>query len=124
MKSNLLSSVYSTAINYNGVLYSVRVVRLALELFKVVMNDSAIIVQIRNLKDGSMLIHLDRYYSVYSKRKGCQLSLVIDGTMVFIDEEQNSQLLKSPSSGKLTRYLVKEGLLITPGTPYAEVEVI
>lgn len=78
----------------------------------------------RPLADGGLLVLLDgKSHSVYWRAEVGALRLMVDGKTCLIEQENDPTQLRSPSPGKLIRFLVDSGDHINAGEPYAEIEV-
>lgn len=78
----------------------------------------------RPLADGGLLVLLDgKSHSVYWREEVGALRLMVDAKTCLIEQENDPTQLRSPSPGKLIRFLVDSGDHIKAGEAYAEIEV-
>ena len=99
-----------------------------------VSSDSSIIVCFRDkrfeisgksLSDGAILVQFDgQSRSCYLKEDLAGTHLIMDGKSFLLETENDPTKVRSPSPGKLIRYLVSDGERITEGGPVAEIEVM
>ncbi|KAL7749387.1 acetyl-coenzyme-A carboxylase [Sorochytrium milnesiophthora] len=79
----------------------------------------------KSLSDGGTLVTMDMLsYVVYSKEEVQGDRLSINGKTVVLEKESDPTKLRSPSPGKLVRWLIPDGGVIQAGKCYAEVEVM
>jgi acetyl-CoA carboxylase/biotin carboxylase 1 len=64
-----------------------------------------------------------RSHSVYWREEVGALRLMVDAKTCLIEQENDPTQLRSPSPGKLVRFLVDSGDHINAGETYAEIEV-
>lgn len=77
------------------------------------------------LPDGGYLMTINgRNHMTYVKKEGQDFRVTIDGKTCMLESEQDPSTIKTPSPGKLVRYLVEDGSHVTAGTPVAEIEVM
>lgn len=85
----------------------------------------SILISAKNMPDGGILMNINgKSHSAYVKAEGDDYRITIDGKTCILESEQDPTTVKSPSPGKLVRYLVEDGSHITSGTPVAEIEVM
>lgn len=76
------------------------------------------------LADGGLLILLDgKSHAVYCREEVGTLRVMIDNKTCLIEQESDPTQLRSPSPGKLVRFIVESGEHIKSGEAYAEIEV-
>lgn len=79
----------------------------------------------KKMPDGGLLMGIDgKSHSAYVKTEGDNYRVTIDGKTCILESEQDPTTVKSPSPGKLVRYLVDDGSHVTAGSPVAEIEVM
>jgi acetyl-CoA carboxylase/biotin carboxylase 1 len=61
---------------------------------------------------------------VYLKEQAGFTSLVVDGSNYSLEKDHDPSQLRTPSPGKLVRYLVANGDHISAGDSYAEIKVM
>ena len=82
-------------------------------------------VGVRPLADGGLLVLLDgRSHTVYWREEVGALRVLIDSKTCLIEQENDPTQLRSPSPGKLVRYLVESGEHVDAGQAFAEIEVM
>lgn len=122
----LLANDLNLQFIYDKVSYNCKVYRSAPHMLYIVFNsrDSAQI-SCTTLEDEGLLIGADGHSHVtYFRREGADYRVTIDGKTCIFESEIDPSNIKSPSPGKLVRYLVEEGSQVAQGTPVAEIEVM
>lgn len=77
------------------------------------------------MADGGLLVLLDaRSHAVYWREEVGALRLMIDNKTCLIEQENDPTQLRSPSPGKLVRFLVESGEHVKAGEAFAEIEVM
>jgi len=110
---------------YSGVKYTCNMGQVSEHRYKLVINDSEIMVEGVMLYDGGTKVCLDgNSYSVYSERTATGLKVIIDGITCFFPDDADPTALQTVSAGKLLGYLVEDQDTVQPGQPYAEIEVM
>ncbi|EGC30161.1 acetyl-CoA carboxylase [Dictyostelium purpureum] len=124
----LLQNIVPVELIYNNIKYQFDVSRTGPNSFSVhLKNDRSVIIDstIISLSDSGLLILLDGVTHVcYGREDVTGLSLIIDSKTCVFSEEYDPSILRTSSPGKLVRYLVDDGSLVTKGTPFAEIEVM
>ena len=121
----LLKTGFSVVFNLNNIQYQFRVQVTGPELFCVTLNDQSLNVSAKPLADdGVLLVFGSKSRIVYLKDQTGFSSLVVDGSTYSLEKDHDPSQLRSPSPGKLVRYLVENGEHISAGDPYAEIEVM
>ena len=88
-------------------------------------SDESIVICAKKMPDNGFLININgKSHSAYVKAEGDNYRVTIDGKTCLLESEQDPTTVKSPSPGKLVRYLVEDGNHVTAGTPVAEIEVM
>ncbi|TIA89702.1 hypothetical protein E3P79_02793 [Wallemia ichthyophaga] len=120
-----LQTIFSVDFIYEGTKYNFTVTRSSLLGWTLYLNGSATKVTARPLADGGLLVLLDgKSHSVYWRDESIAWRVMIDGKTCLIEQENDPTQLRSPSPGKLVRYLVESGGHIRAGQPFAEIEVM
>ena len=89
------------------------------------LNGGKTSVGVRPLADGGLLMLLNgRSHAAYWREEVGALRLMIDNKTCLIEQENDPTQLRSPSPGKLVRYLVESGDHLKAGDAYAEIEVL
>lgn len=110
--------------SHTDVKYSVTAARASKTLWSLFLNGGKTSVGVRTLADGGLLILLDgRSHAVYWREEVGALRLMIDNKTCLIEQENDPTQLRSPSPGKLVRFLVDSGDHVKAGDAFAEIEV-
>ncbi|KAK9765298.1 acetyl-coenzyme-A carboxylase, variant 3 [Basidiobolus ranarum] len=120
-----LKSAFTVDFIYENIKYKFTATRIANDTYTLYINGTKAEVAVRSLTDGGMLILLDgKSHTLYSKEEVQGTRIMIDGKTCILENETDPTQLRSPSSGKLIRYLVEPGDHINAGDAYAEVQVM
>ena len=110
---------------YENVRYSFAMAKSSLYSFALYLNGGRIFVGARGLSDGGLLVSLEgASHTVYWREEVGAMVLSIDSKTTMIEDEHDPTQLRSPSPGKLVRYLIDSGDHIDAGDAYAEIEVM
>jgi acetyl-CoA carboxylase/biotin carboxylase 1 len=110
---------------YEDVKYLVKVYQCAPNGYFVLLNDSWIELDIHRMSDGGLLLSIaGNSYNTYMKEEVDRYRMVIAGKTCVFDKECDPSILRSPSAGKLIRFLVNDGGHVFAGDPYVEIEVM
>ncbi|ORX86109.1 acetyl-CoA carboxylase [Anaeromyces robustus] len=121
----LLSNVIPIEFINSGIKYRLSVFRNGPEDYSVVVNGSTVKVVCRKLADGGILILVDeKSHVVYLKEEPQTTIMTLDSKTVPLEKENDPTKMRSPSPGKLIRYLVNDGDHVNAGDEYAEIEVM
>ncbi|THU97749.1 acetyl CoA carboxylase [Dendrothele bispora CBS 962.96] len=122
---DVLKTVFGIEFIYENVRYSFTAARSSATAWTLYLNGGRTLVGARPLADGGLLVALDgRSHSVYWREEVGALRLMVDAKTCLIEQENDPTQLRSPSPGKLVRYLVDSGDHINAGETYAEIEVM
>ncbi|KAJ3105264.1 acetyl-coenzyme-A carboxylase [Phlyctochytrium planicorne] len=127
---SLLSTRYVVDFIYLGVQYKMAVSLTGPRTYvlKSVTNGSSgnqVTVDAKKLADGGLLLLIDgKTHLVYSKEEPHATFMTLDGKSCLLEKENDPTLLRSPSPGKLIRYLVDDGAHLNTGDAFAEIEVM
>lgn len=122
---DILKTVFGIDFIYDNVKYSFTATRSSVTTWTLYLNGGRSLVSARPLADGGLLVLLDgKSHSAYWRAEVGALRLMVDGKTCLIEQENDPTQLRSPSPGKLIRFLVDSGDHINAGEPYAEIEVI
>ncbi|KAG0148460.1 hypothetical protein CROQUDRAFT_105706 [Cronartium quercuum f. sp. fusiforme G11] len=122
---NLLKTAFSLEFIYENVKYLVLATQSALGLYTLFCNGGKVSVGVRTLADGGLLVLLDgRSHTVYWREEVGALRLMVNSKTCLIEQENDPTQLRSPSPGKLVRFLVESGEHVKAGQAYAEIEVM
>ncbi|WFD35485.1 acetyl-coenzyme-A carboxylase [Malassezia cuniculi] len=120
-----LSTVYPVEFIYDKQKYQFVARRCAADGWRLELNGTNTLVQVRELSDGGLLIGLANHsYTVYFRDEVGQTRLLIDGRTCLIEEENDPTQICTPSPGKLVRLLAESGDHVVGGQPIAEIEVM
>ncbi|KDQ51054.1 hypothetical protein JAAARDRAFT_140847 [Jaapia argillacea MUCL 33604] len=120
-----LKTVFTIDFIYDNTRYSFTCARSSLTTWTLYLNGGRNMVGARPLADGGLLVLLDgKSHSVYWREEVGALRLMVDAKTCLIEQENDPTQLRSPSPGKLVRFLVDSGDHINAGEPYAEIEVM
>lgn len=121
---DVLKTVFGIEFIYEGVRYSFTAAMSSLTVWTLYLNGSPTLVGARPLADGGLLILLDgRSHSVYWREEVGALRVMVDAKTCLVEQENDPTQLRSPSPGKLVRWLVESGDHVDRGEVYAEIEV-
>jgi acetyl-CoA carboxylase / biotin carboxylase 1 len=121
---DVLKTVFTIDFIYDNTRYSFTCTRSAPTLWTLFLNGGRTLVGARPLADGGLLVLLDgKSHSVYWREEVGALRLMVDAKTCLIEQENDPTQLRSPSPGKLLRFLIDSGDHVNAGEPYAEIEV-
>ena len=119
-----LKTVFGIDFIYEGVRYNFTAARSSVTTWTLYLNGGRTMVGARPLADGGLLVLLDgKSHSVYWREEVGAMRLMVDSKTCLIEQENDPTQLRSPSPGKLIRFLVDSGDHIKAGEAYAEIEV-
>ncbi|WAR61971.1 hypothetical protein PtB15_14B64 [Puccinia triticina] len=122
---NLLRTAFTLDFIYENIKYQVLATRSAAGLYTLFCNGGKVSVGLRTLADGGLLVLLDgRSHTVYWREEVGALRLMVNSKTCLIEQESDPTQLRSPSPGKLVRFLVESGAHVKAGQAYAEIEVM
>ncbi|OCB90590.1 acetyl CoA carboxylase [Sanghuangporus baumii] len=122
---DVLKTVFSVDFIYEGVRYLFTATRSSVTTWTLYINGGRTMVGARPLADGGLLVLLDgKSHSVYWREEVGAIRLMVDSKTCLIEQENDPTQLRSPSPGKLIRFMVDSGDHINAGEPYAEIEVM
>ncbi|KIJ55614.1 hypothetical protein M422DRAFT_199902 [Sphaerobolus stellatus SS14] len=120
-----LKTVFTVDFIYEGVRYNFTAARSSATTWTLYLNGGRTMVGARPLADGGLLVLLDgKSHSVYWREEVGAMRLMIDAKTCLIEQENDPTQLRSPSPGKLVRFLVDSGDHVKAGEAYAEIEVM
>ncbi|GMM33844.1 acetyl-CoA carboxylase [Saccharomycopsis crataegensis] len=121
----LLKTIYPVDFIYENEKFKFTCVQTSEESFKVFINGSTVDVEARPLSDGGLLTSIGgKAYTVYYIEEPQSTRLLIDGKTCQLEIENDPTQLRTPSPGKLIKYLVENGDHVTAGQNYAQIEVM
>ncbi|CAH6723081.1 acetyl-CoA carboxylase [[Candida] jaroonii] len=122
---NLLKTIFPVDFIYEGYRYKFTATKSSNEAYTIFLNGSRITAGVRSLSDGGLLIAIGgKSHSVYWKEEASATRLSVDGKTCLLEIENDPTQLRTPSPGKLVKYLVDSGDHVVSGQAYAEVEVM
>ncbi|KAF0496183.1 acetyl-CoA carboxylase [Gigaspora margarita] len=122
---DILQTVFTIDFIYEGVQYKFTAMQSAPYSFILYLNGSKAQVSVRALSDGGLLVLLDgKSHTCYFREEVQATRLMIDGKTCLLEQENDPTQLRSPSPGKLVRFLVESGAHVNSGDAYAEIEVM
>ncbi|ROT38258.1 acetyl-CoA carboxylase [Sodiomyces alkalinus F11] len=122
---DILKTVFTVDFIYEGFRYKFTATRASSDSYHLFINGSKCSVGVRALSDGGLLILLDgRSHSVYWKEEVGATRVSVDGKTCLLEQENDPTQLRTPSPGKLVKYLVDNGEHVKAGQSFAEVEVM
>ncbi|KAF2069876.1 hypothetical protein CYY_008806 [Polysphondylium violaceum] len=124
----LLQNTVPVELIYENIKYQFEVSRTGANSYSIsLLKDKSIFIDanIQLLSDGGLLILLNGATHVcYGREDVTGLCLIIDSKTCVFSEEYDPSVLRTSSPGKLVRFLVDDGSLVSKGAPYAEIEVM
>lgn len=120
-----LQTFFKTEFIYENVRYSFAMAKSSPTSFTLYLNGGRIFVGCRGLSDGGLLLTMEgASHTVYFREEVGATVVSIDSKTCVIEDEQDPTQLRSPSPGKLVRFLIDSGEHIEAGEAYAEIEVM
>ncbi|KAG8970659.1 acetyl-coenzyme-A carboxylase [Tulasnella sp. 425] len=120
-----LKTVFMIEFIYEGSRYSFTASRSSALTWTLYLNGGRTSIGARPLADGGVLVLLaGASHSVYWREEVGATRLMVDAKTCLIEQENDPTQLRSPSPGKLLRFLVDSGDHISAGDTYAEIEVM
>lgn len=121
----LLQTMFPVEFIHDGYRYKFTVAKSADDRYTLFINGSKCEVRARNLSDGGLLIAVGgKSHTIYWKDEVAATRLSVDSMTTLLEVENDPTQLRTPSPGKLVKFLVENGDHIKTGQPYAEVEVM
>ncbi|KAK9457220.1 acetyl-CoA carboxylase [Dipodascopsis uninucleata] len=122
---DILKTLFPVEFIYEGFKYKFTVTRSSLDTFQIFINGSKCAVGVRALSDGGVLVLLGgKSHNVYWKDEVGTTRLSVDSKTCLLEQESDPTQLRTPSPGKLVKFLVENGEHVKTGQPFAEVEVM
>ncbi|GAV53882.1 hypothetical protein ZYGR_0AK03840, partial [Zygosaccharomyces rouxii] len=122
---SLLQTMYPVEFIHEGKRYKFTVAKSADDRYTLFINGSKCEVRIRKLSDGGLLIAIGgKSHTIYWKDEVSATRLSVDSMTTLLEAEDDPTQLRTPSPGKLVKFLVDNGDHIDGGQTYAEVEVM
>ncbi|CUM66038.1 uncharacterized protein PRCAT00003692001 [Priceomyces carsonii] len=121
----LLKTIFPIEFIYEGQRYKFTATKSSNDSYTLFLNGSRCVIGARPLSDGGLLCAIDgRSHSIYWKEEASATRISVDGKTCLLEAENDPTQLRTPSPGKLTKYLVDSGEHVVSGQAYAEVEVM
>ncbi|XP_060601349.1 acetyl-CoA carboxylase-like isoform X2 [Ruditapes philippinarum] len=125
LPANSLKNIVEVEFIYEGVKFSLEVVKTGPIRYFLSMNDSTLELEAHRLSDGGLLLSIDgSSYTTYMKEQVSTYRITIDNQTCVLQKENDPTVLRSPSAGKLINYVVEDGGHVFSGDVYAEIEVM
>ena len=122
---DVLKTVFPVDFIYEGSRYKFTATRSSPDSYHLFINGSKCTVGLRLLADGGLLVLLNgRSHNIYWKEEVGATRLSVDSKTCLLEEENDPTQLRTPSPGKLVKFLVDNGAHVKTGQPFAEVEVM
>ena len=122
---SLLTTIFPVDFIYEGYRYKFTVTKSSNDTYTLFLNGSTCVIGVRSLSDGGLLCAVGgKSNSVYWKEETSATRLSVGGKTCLLEAESDPTQLRTPSPGKLVKYLVESGEHISAGDSYAEVEVM
>lgn len=120
-----LKATFVVEFIYEGQRYRFVANRSASDAYTLFINKSRVDVGVRAQADGGLLVTVGgKSHNVYWKEEVGATRLSVDSKTCLLEVENDPSQLRTPSPGKLVRFLVESGEHVNAGQPYAEVEVM
>ncbi|XP_077869541.1 acetyl-CoA carboxylase-like, partial [Saccoglossus kowalevskii] len=124
-ESKTLHNTCDVELIYESTKYCVQVSKQGPNSYFLVLNNSSMEVDVYRHRDGSLLVSCDGHsYTTYMKEEVDRYRVVIGNKTCIFEKENDPSILRSPSAGKLIKYLVDDGDHVFAGQSYAEIEVM
>lgn len=121
----LLETMFPVDFIHEGNRYKFTVAKSADDSYTLFINGSKCEVRAVKLSDGGLLISVGgQSHTVYWKEEAQATRLSIDSMTTLLEVENDPTQLRTPSPGKLVKFLVENGDNVKAGQPYAEIEVM
>ena len=122
---SLLRTIFPIEFIYEGHKYKFTATMSADDTYTLFLNGTRAVVSVRSLSDGGLLCAIGgKSHSIYWKEEPSATRLSVDGKTCLLEAENDPTQLRTPSPGKLVKYVVESGEHVIAGQPYAEVEVM
>ena len=122
---DVLKSIFPIDFIYEGQRFKFTATRSSWDAYTLFINGSKVVVGVRALSDGGLLVSIDgKSHNVYWKEEVGATRLSVDTKTCLLEIESDPTQLRTPSPGKLVKFLVENGEHVKAGQAYAEVEVM
>ncbi|EPQ31237.1 uncharacterized protein PFL1_01422 [Pseudozyma flocculosa PF-1] len=120
-----IKTVFSIDFIYENVKYNFTATRSSKSAWTLYLNGGRTLVELRPLTDGGLLVGLaGKSHPVYWREEVGMTRLMVDSKTCLIEQENDPTQIRSPSPGKLVRFLVESGDHVKSGQAIAEIEVM
>ncbi|XBW38089.1 hypothetical protein QEN19_003676 [Hanseniaspora menglaensis] len=120
-----LKTMFPIEFIHEGSRFKFTVAQAADDRFTLFINGSKVEVGVKKLSDGGLLISIGgKSHTIYWKEEVSATRLSIDSKTTLLEVENDPTQLRTPSPGKLVKYMVEDGEHISAGHVFAEVEVM
>lgn len=122
---DILKTVFTVDFIYEGERFRFTATRSGPDSYHLFINGSKCAVGVRDLSDGGLLVLLNGgSHTVYYREEVGNTRLSVDGKTCLLERESDPTQLRSPSPGKLAKFLVESGEHVKAGQAFAEIEVM
>ena len=122
---DVLKTVFPIEFIYEGYRYKFTATRSSTDSYHLFINGSRCSVGVRALADGGLLVLLSgRSHNIYWKDEVGATRISVDSKTCLLEQENDPTQLRTPSPGKLIKFIVENGDHVRAGQPFAEVEVM
>jgi len=120
-----LKTIFVTEFIYDNIRYRFTATRASSDSYTLFLNGLKVEVGCKELRDGGLLVSFDdKSHTIYWREEVSATRLMIDAKTCLLEKESDPTQLRSPSPGKLVRYLVDSGDHVDANQAYAEIEVM
>lgn len=120
-----LKTIFPIDFIYEGLRYKFTATRSSLDSYNLFVNGSKCTVGVRSVTDGGLLVSLGGHsHNVYWKEEVGATRLSVDSKTCLLEQENDPTQLRTPSPGKLVKFLLENGDHVKKGEAFAEVEVM
>lgn len=120
-----LQTMFPVDFIHEGKRYKFTIAKSADDCYTLFINGSKCEVSARQLSDGGLLMSIGgKSHTIYWKEEAQATRLSVDSMTTLLSVENDPTQLRTPSPGKLVKFLVENGDHVTAGQPYAEIEVM
>ncbi|KAJ3107045.1 acetyl-coenzyme-A carboxylase [Phlyctochytrium planicorne] len=93
--------------------------------YLVAIKHTSVLVNCKDLVDGGLLLSVGgQSHLVYKKEEPFATIVTIDGKVCTLEKDNDPSILRSPSPGKLIRFLIENEGMVKEGEAFAEIEVM
>ncbi|KAN0062561.1 acetyl-coenzyme-A carboxylase [Thecaphora frezii] len=120
-----IKTVFTIDFIYENVKYNFTATRSSKSGWTLYLNGGRTLVELRPLTDGGLLVGLaGKSHPVYWREEVGMTRIMVDSKTCLIEQENDPTQIRSPSPGKLVRFLVESGDHVKSGQAIAEIEVM